>query len=199
MTAEAASTSLREAHKDLTRTRILDAAFDLLRKEDLDGLTTAEIAAAAGVTERTIYRHFATRDELLKALWPQLQKRVGSRFAETPAELIETPLWLFPNFEKEEGAVRASAFSRAGRELRSAVSETRKAVFSRLVRAARPDLDEAAADRLAAVVQLITGAYAWAHLKDFWGLSGAESGRAASEAIAALLAAPAPPQGETKP
>ncbi len=69
--------SLRDAHKDLTRERILDAAIECLNDEELDQLTMEGVAAKAGVTKRTIYRHFATREELLKASWPVMQKLVG--------------------------------------------------------------------------------------------------------------------------
>lgn len=55
------------------------------------------------------------------------------------------------------------------------------------MRDARPDLEGDALLRLGAVAQLLDSAFAWIVMKDFWGLSGAEAGRAASEAIAALL------------
>jgi len=180
--------SLREAHKELTRSRILDAAIDLLRDEELDALRLSDVAAAAGMTERTLYRHFPTRDDLLKALWPRLQARVGSPgFPETAADLAGQPRWLFANFDAEGGAVRASLFSQAGRELRRALNPERQAAIRRGVREARPDLDEPELTRLCAVVHLIGGAYGWAVMKDAWDLSGEEAGRAAAEATELLL------------
>ncbi|MBO9574479.1 MAG: TetR/AcrR family transcriptional regulator [Sphingobium sp.] len=180
--------SLREAHKDLTRSRILDAAIDLLRDEDLDALRLSDIAAAAGMTERTLYRHFATREDLLKAMWPRLQARVGSPgFPATADDLAEMPRWLFPNFDAEGGAVRASLFSPAGRELRRALNPERQVAIRKGVREARPDLREPALTRLCAVIHLIGGAYGWAVMKDAWDLSGEEAGRAAADATRVLL------------
>jgi len=180
--------SLREAHRALTRRRILDAAIELLKREDLDALKLSDVSARAGMTERTLYRHFATREELLKALWPHLQARVGARgFPTTAADLVETPLWLFPNFDAEDGAVRASLHSSAGRELRRASNPERQAAIRQAVREAQPDLAEPALTRLCAVIHLIAGAYGWAVMKDAWDLSGEEAGRAASDAVRLLL------------
>src|SRR5690348_17194883 len=69
--------TLRDAHKDLTRERILEAVVDCLNDEQHEDLKIEDVAAKSGVTKRTIYRHFATRDDLLKAAWPAMQRRVG--------------------------------------------------------------------------------------------------------------------------
>jgi len=53
-----------------TRTKILDAATQLLRDKGLSGTTTREIARAAGLSDTAIYSHFKSRAELLKALIP---------------------------------------------------------------------------------------------------------------------------------
>ena len=180
--------TLRDAHKDLTRERILAAAIDCLNDEELEAITIEDVAARAGITKRTIYRHFATREDLLAATWPEMQKRVGSRgFPSTAREAVQKPLELFPSFDPMAGVVRASAYSRAGRELRLSVNDVRKKNILAAVKDARPDLSGAALVRLAAVVQLLNSAAAWAVMKDFWNLDGHESGRASSEAIAVLL------------
>ncbi|HVV34805.1 MAG TPA: helix-turn-helix domain-containing protein [Vitreimonas sp.] len=199
MSAVGQTSPLRDAHKDLTRTRILEAAIDLLKDEELEALKLADIAAKAGVTERTLYRHFATRDDLLKAMWPRLQARAGSPgFPKNPADFADQPLWLFPNFDKEGGAVRASLFSRAGRELRRASNNERQKAILANVRAARPELKEGEAKRLAAVVHVIGSAYGWAIMKEAWDLDGEEAGRAAAEATRALLNMPAAAPAKAK-
>jgi AcrR family transcriptional regulator len=187
----AAAPTLRSAHRDLTRGRILDAALELLETEEAEQLTIAGIAAKAGVTERTIYRHFSTRDELFAAVWPRMQGMVRSRgFPKTAAALIEQPLHLFPNFDEREGPIRASVFSKAGRELRLAVNEERQAAFLACARDAWPKRKDQEARNLAAVLQLLDSAYAWALLKDHWGMDGREAARAVSDAIAVLVGRP---------
>ena len=47
------------------RRRLQQAALELYRAQGYDRTTTAEIAAQAGVTERTFFRHFADKREVL--------------------------------------------------------------------------------------------------------------------------------------
>ena len=50
------------------RNQLIDVAIDLFSRKGFGGTTTKEIAAAAGVTEAIIFRHFATKQELYKAI-----------------------------------------------------------------------------------------------------------------------------------
>lgn len=181
-------TPLRDLYREETRTRIVDAAIAELRVSELEGLTMAGVAGRAGVTERTVFRHFTSRDALIAAVWPRMQARVRSTgLPHTADELIATPGRLFPAFDKEEKLVRASAFSAAGREVRLASNEERQEAMRACVRDAFPDIEEPDLTRLAAVVQLIDSAYGWAVMREFWGVSGAEAGQAAAQALAVLL------------
>lgn len=51
--------------QDLVRDAIFDAAVDLFARDGFDETTLDDVAKAAGVSPRTLYRYFATRDELL--------------------------------------------------------------------------------------------------------------------------------------
>jgi AcrR family transcriptional regulator len=56
------------------RSQILDIALNVFSKKGLNGATTKEIAAAAGVTEAIIFRHFPTKQALYQAV---LEPRIG--------------------------------------------------------------------------------------------------------------------------
>jgi predicted transcriptional regulator len=58
-------TAGRSVH--LTKKRILAAAELVFSRDGFQGATTREIARQAGVNEVTVFRHFRTRDELLRA------------------------------------------------------------------------------------------------------------------------------------
>ena len=47
------------------RGRLEKAALELFRERGFDQTTTAEIAERAGLTERTFFRHFADKREVL--------------------------------------------------------------------------------------------------------------------------------------
>lgn len=53
---------------DETRSRILGAAFDRVADAGLARLSLEDVAADAGVSRQTLYRHFGSRDGLLRAL-----------------------------------------------------------------------------------------------------------------------------------
>src|SRR5262245_59461853 len=69
------SVALSEARAELVRGRVLAGVAALL--EGGDSLTFAAVAAAAGVPERTVYRHFPTREALLIALYEWANARLG--------------------------------------------------------------------------------------------------------------------------
>ena len=69
---------LRQEQAEATRERILAAMADLLQTEGrVELVTNRAVAAAAGVTEVTVYRHFPSRDVLLRGLWEWLNRRNG--------------------------------------------------------------------------------------------------------------------------
>ncbi len=56
---------------------IIDAAVELLGERGIDGTTTSEIARRAKTTERTLFRYFPSKDELVKRVLFPLLLRIG--------------------------------------------------------------------------------------------------------------------------
>jgi AcrR family transcriptional regulator len=48
-----------------TRTRVLEAALGLFERQGYEATTVEQVAAAAGVSHMTVFRHFATKEALL--------------------------------------------------------------------------------------------------------------------------------------
>ena len=80
-----------------TRERILRAAEKLFARDGFQGATTREIADEAKVHETTLFRHFRTRDELLR-------ETILSA-AISPEELIGPPASWKKRFARTIGAV----------------------------------------------------------------------------------------------
>ena len=71
-------TSGRGAGRGATRERILDAAIACFSARGFDGVRTREIAAEAGVAEKTLFQHFGSKAELFtQALQPMVMKLSG--------------------------------------------------------------------------------------------------------------------------
>jgi TetR/AcrR family transcriptional regulator len=78
-----------QKHERLTaeerKQQLIEVAIDLFSKKGFGGTTTKEIAAAAGVNEAIIFRHFATKQQLYAAI---LDFKIGDpRLQESFAEL----------------------------------------------------------------------------------------------------------------
>jgi AcrR family transcriptional regulator len=68
------------------RGRLESAALDLLTEKGFDGTTVADIAARAGVTERTFYRHFGDKRDMLFAGQAYLVDGFADAVAAAPPE-----------------------------------------------------------------------------------------------------------------
>jgi TetR/AcrR family transcriptional regulator len=79
----------RETEKFLTpatakEKAIIDAAVALIGERGVDGATTAEIARRAGVTEKTMFRYFPSKNDLVRrVLFPIMLQRGLTRQWET--------------------------------------------------------------------------------------------------------------------
>src|SRR5689334_21346326 len=67
---------LREKQAAQTRELILEQAMKVLAASSGDEILLAEVARQAGISERTLYRYFATREELLEGLSQWLDRRI---------------------------------------------------------------------------------------------------------------------------
>jgi AcrR family transcriptional regulator len=179
---------LRADQKRATRQRILDAAGRLMEDRGLQEFSFAAIADEAGVKERTVYRHFRNKDALLAGLWEWFQARIhyGS-IAKTEAELLAKPEQTFPVFDDNEQLARAMWSSPQGREFRLSNVEKRKAGIKAAIADAVRGLPPKQAKWLAAVIHVLYSGAAWGTMKDYWGLSGTEGGKASAMAIELLL------------
>jgi AcrR family transcriptional regulator len=85
---QARPTSLRERNKARTRAELEDAAIGLFARHGFDGVTVDDIAAASGVSRRTFFRYFDSKEDVLLAEQGQrlidLQAAFLARAADEP-------------------------------------------------------------------------------------------------------------------
>ncbi|WP_298212502.1 TetR family transcriptional regulator [Ferrimicrobium sp.] len=68
-----------EERKERTRRMLAEAAAELFVVKGFDHTTVEEIAQAAGISPRTFFRYFATKDEVVMSfLWLKVDKLLGS-------------------------------------------------------------------------------------------------------------------------
>lgn len=106
-----------------TRNGILDAAYGLFYREGFARVGVDAIAAAAGVTKRTLYYHFESKDELAGAVLRHQHERALGRIqswaasdSDDPERLVEE---IFGKLETWAGDAKwlGSGFTRITMEL----------------------------------------------------------------------------------
>jgi hypothetical protein len=190
-TTRAYNSPLREKKARQTREAILDAFYALMCEANApDEIGMESIAQKAGVQRRTIFRHFATREELLCAFWPWLNAKVGASPApHSVRDVVDGPREAFPRFDAHEPAMRAALHSRTGREMRLNTVTGRRALFAGALEPVLYQLPPAEARKVEALAHLLFSASAWEVLKDYGGLTGAQAGESASWALELILSA----------
>lgn len=124
------------------RGRLEKAALELYNHQGFDATTVAEIAARAGLTERTFYRHFADKREVL---FPGDSPLVDILVAATAAAPVPLP--------PLEVVVHALTKAAPVLEERGDLVRQRQAVI-----AANPELQERELAKLAALAVTLTNA-----------------------------------------
>lgn len=63
------------------RERLIAAAWDVLKRTDFDGFKVASVIRKAGVSTKTFYRYFASKDEMLVELLRDEARRGSARIS----------------------------------------------------------------------------------------------------------------------
>lgn len=182
------ATSLRQAHREQTRDRILRALSEFIVEDGLEHLTLPAVARKAGVGVATLYRHFATKEQLLTAFFAWLDELgTGVEPPQTPDELVELLPRLYDYFDRNEAVIRAGLMTGIGREFRARQRAHRwRDAWPAVVRATE-GLDGDAARRIHSAVRLLVNSQAWLTLRDEQQLSGAEAGEIAGWMLQLVL------------
>jgi AcrR family transcriptional regulator len=180
--------TLRDQHARVTKDRILAAVADLLEQAQPEDLTVPDVAAASGISLRTIYRYFPTRDELFEGAG----RWIGEQLLESPYpqnldEVAELFRQVGPRFDERPGLTRAMASSGIGRRVRAARREERIAAIRAALRSEVGSLPEEELRRAEALLCYLHNFLAYPAMHDENGLSGEEVGDACAWAIRVLV------------
>jgi AcrR family transcriptional regulator len=178
-TSKPYSSTLRDRQVAQTRTLILDALTELLAERRADEVTTRDLAALAGVSERTVYRHFPDRDALLSGLMERMTGFDGDRpsFGDGGLDdLAPTSRRLMERLEENYVTARAEAVFNADPRRFGDDTRTNTRELCELFAAGLPELDERDQRRIAAVVRCLVSTQAWLRMREEFGVPGTESG-----------------------
>jgi AcrR family transcriptional regulator len=178
-------TSLREQRQAETRMSIVEAAFDRLLDVEPRELRYADLAKDAGVSVRTVYRHFPQMDDLLAAVADHFTAELfkGSDARADFTGLFETMAVVGRYLDEHPRAFklffRTPAFSRSGGV------DMMAALFAPQLEG----LDDESRRAASAVLDLLCSPYAWDVMHNNWGLRTEQSFGALRLAVEAFIAA----------
>jgi len=191
MATRSYSSPIRDAQVEQTRALLFDTARTLLVEGGLDALTLPKLAQAAGVSVPTVYRHFPTIDDLIRAFLEWLRPRVGQtpeRLLATSAErLPKLPLENYPRYEAEAAVLRPLMESREFNRVRVASMSGRAQTAAAMLRPVAPGWSEAQLEAISGTLYMLNSPQAWRWFRDTWAVESDEAARAVSWAMRTLL------------
>jgi AcrR family transcriptional regulator len=105
--AESDSLGAAANQASAVRDQILLAAIGVIESGEEPSMRA--VAKAAEIAERTLYRYFASREQLLAAVMPILRERASASMADDVDGLLDYIRRLFTTFDQNAGLARALA------------------------------------------------------------------------------------------
>jgi AcrR family transcriptional regulator len=181
---------LADRKRRVTRDALVDAAVEAIRERGMD-FSVQDAADRAGVTHRTVYRYFESRDALVDAVAERYEAWLAEQGI-TEGESIEEVLtqieWLFRLFDQRPDLIRAAAMHTLIGGERIALSKQRTERWRRMFEASLPHLTREDVEPLFAICRTLTGSLGWYLLTSQFGLSGEQSGRAVRRVVEVAVA-----------
>ena len=142
--------SLRDRQVEATRNSILDAFLDLAHEANAVNVSVPAVARKAGVSTRTVYRYFESKDELQNAAAYRISSQAlgGGDVAMTTAmTMLDTLKAMWTSFDEQRPALVAEHCTPAGRSIRV----TRLDGARDMVVREAPEIDDESRDLIIAV------------------------------------------------
>ena len=176
---------LRERLDQTTRDVIVDATIGQLVELGAFDFSYYALARRAGVSVRTIYRHFPTRQDLIDALSRRLNQVVAIDYPHTREGILMITRTVFGVYDQHAAAFVAQLEAGQGRV--RARGRSKRVLLMQSILA--QDLPNVPPERLAAVAGLMICLFSpaiWRRLRDDVGIDGPRGGELVAWAIDTL-------------
>jgi AcrR family transcriptional regulator len=181
------SGKVRQQQRQATREVILQTAIGAMAEVPPGGLTHEAVAAKAGVAIATVYRHFATRADLIEAAWAHWCQKINLDFPQSEDALLEWTPRLFRTFAKHESLVRTRLAVDTGRDANNPGDAGNRAKLMRALAPLTAGLTPPSRARVLAIFLALCSAPVWRLLRDQGQLSGEGAAKAIEWALRNLL------------
>ena len=182
--------SLRERQAAVIRDAILDAVADRLDHDDPDDIAMPQVAAGAGISLRTLYRYFPTREAMFDAVGDHVVARLGlPRQIEGADDIAPVFLESAKRGAQSPRLVRAMLWTRLGRRARSSHRRRRVESIAGALSEVTSHLPAAEARRRQAAIVYLCSLPAWITVSEECELSAEDAREGIAWAIETLVGA----------
>jgi AcrR family transcriptional regulator len=182
------ASSIRERQAAVIREAILDALATLLDHHDPDDLAMSAVAADAGISLRTLYRYFPTREAMFDALGDHVVARLElPRQIEGADDISQVFLESARRGAQSPELMRTMLWSRLGRRARSAHRRRRVESITTALAEVTSHLPSAEARRREGAIVYLTSLLAWITVSEECGLSAEDAQLGIAWAIRTLI------------
>lgn len=180
--------SLNDRHTDATQKLILSTAVELLESSSVSDLTVRAVAKRAGMSERTVFRYFPTRDEFLDAVAATAVD--GMRTPAPPTtvkELLNYPEPLYRSFEDRAPLVEAGLHTEIFKRVRAKAAGERWRAVRDIIDKYAPNRSKKDRKIAATNISYYLSASTWHYYRSHFELSPDESIACAKSAVRLIV------------
>ncbi|MDX1659957.1 MAG: TetR/AcrR family transcriptional regulator [Nitriliruptorales bacterium] len=182
---------LRELQAQRTRHAILEAGAQIIDEDGLVDFSMRDVAERAGVSERTVYNHFANRQALLDGLADYVDDRLRELDLQSDPRDVDdfTPriVAIMKAFEDIGAPARAMARLTTAQGTRSSAARERTQQFRERFAHVLDRLPDNEADRAFAILRHVVSSTTWLALRDEFDLDPHDAAEAIGWALDTLL------------
>ncbi len=184
------SNTLRQQQSQATRELILRAAREIAAENRILFFTIEEVADRAGVSHRSIYRYFPTKESLLKAASESRKDLVDLFRTDTIAKFRDIPTFIervFAFFDEHPAGFRAFNVYDLAFKVDLSTREEGDKLIRQSLESLAPGMEAKEAERVFAVTRFLISSFAWQILQDRYNLNSREARKAVEWAVTALI------------
>jgi AcrR family transcriptional regulator len=164
--------TLADRHTEHTRQLILEAALVVLKRASVGELTVRSVAIEAHISERTVFRYFATREEFLDAVAEAVARQLDLPAVPTTMdELLIYPHALYTRYEAMSALTKAALHSELFPRIQSAHPRQRWIAVRKLVDECAPTRSPQVREMVAANIRFFLAATAWNYYRTYFGFN----------------------------
>jgi AcrR family transcriptional regulator len=183
------SADIRERQAEVVRDAILDAVSDRLETTDPEDIAMPQVAADAGISLRTLYRYFSTREDLFDAVGDHVVARLGlPRAIDGPDDISRVFLESAASGASSPQLMRSIMASKLGGRIRSAHRHRRVAAMQSTLSELTSDLPPTEARARAGAIIYLASLPAWITVSEECGVSAEDARLGVAWAIDSLIA-----------